>query len=130
MHLRQGLVGREPLLCREHLHGVPRRRGRLRRDIELALDAATTGGARALGLTSYGVVVGAPADAVVVRAGSPAEAVVTGPTLLLKAGRVVARDGSSTSGAVPGIRTSTLPAQGPAALLCPQPTTRESAAAD
>ncbi len=64
-------------------------------DIELALQAATRGGAKALGLASYGLVEGAPADVVVVRAGGPAEAVVTRPArdLVLKAGRVVARDG-------------------------------------
>ena len=64
-------------------------------DIELALHAATRGGARALGLVSYGLVEGAPADVVVVRAGGPAEAVVTRPArdLVVKAGRVVARDG-------------------------------------
>lgn len=65
-------------------------------DIELALEAATRGGARALGVPSYGLAAGAPADLVVVPAGSAAEAVVTRParTLVLKAGRVVARDGA------------------------------------
>jgi cytosine/adenosine deaminase-related metal-dependent hydrolase len=64
-------------------------------DIELALDAATYGGSRALGLKSYGLTVGAPADLVVVSARTPAEAVVARPVreLVLKAGRVVARDG-------------------------------------
>jgi cytosine/creatinine deaminase len=64
-------------------------------DIELAVDAATFGGANALGLTSYGLVGGAPADLVVVRAGGPAEAVVRHPVrdLVVKAGRVVARNG-------------------------------------
>lgn len=61
-------------------------------DIELALDAVTRGGATALGLPAYGLVVGAPADLVAVRAGSAAEAVVSRPTrdLVLKAGRVTA----------------------------------------
>ena len=45
-------------------------------DIELALDAATYGGARALGLERYGLVPGAPADLVVVAARTAAEAVV------------------------------------------------------
>jgi cytosine deaminase len=65
-------------------------------DIELALDAVTQGGATALGLPAYGLVVGAPADLVVVRADRPAEAVVARPVrdLVVKAGRVVARDGS------------------------------------
>ena len=64
-------------------------------DIELALDAATHGGARALGLEAYGLVPGAPADVVVVAASSAAEAVVTRPVreLVLKDGRVVARGG-------------------------------------
>ena len=64
-------------------------------DIEIALDAATYGGARALGLPAYGIQVGAPADLVVVAARSPAEAVVRHPArdLVLKAGRTVARGG-------------------------------------
>jgi cytosine deaminase len=64
-------------------------------DIELALSAATYGGARLLGLTSYGLRPGAAADLVAVRARTPAEAVVTRPVrdLVIKAGRVVARDG-------------------------------------
>jgi cytosine deaminase len=65
-------------------------------DIELALEAATYGGARALGLPAYGLTVGAPADLVVVAARTPAEAVVTRPVrdLVLKAGRAVARTGA------------------------------------
>jgi cytosine/adenosine deaminase-related metal-dependent hydrolase len=65
-------------------------------DIELALTAATTGAAEVLGRAPYGLVPGAPADLVVVPAGGPAEAVVTRPTrsLVLKDGRVVARDGA------------------------------------
>ena len=68
-------------------------------DIELALEAATYGGARALGLPAYGLTVGAPADLVVVAARTPAEAVVTRPArdLVLKAGRVVARAGAVLS---------------------------------
>ena len=64
-------------------------------DIELALEAATYGGARALGLESYGLAPGAPADLVVVDARTAAEAVVTHPPreLVLKRGRVVTRDG-------------------------------------
>jgi cytosine/creatinine deaminase len=65
-------------------------------DIELALDAATHGGAALLGLPAYGLRPGAPGDLVVVAAETPAEAVVTRPPrhLVLKGGRVVARDGS------------------------------------
>jgi cytosine/adenosine deaminase-related metal-dependent hydrolase len=62
-------------------------------DIELALEAATYG---ALGLEPYGLAPGAPADLLVVAARTAAEAVVTHPVreLVLKGGRVVARDGS------------------------------------
>ncbi|MEU5881979.1 amidohydrolase [Spirillospora sp. NPDC047279] len=64
-------------------------------DIELALLAATYGGARALGLPSYGLVPGAPADLCVVPGQAPAEIVMSHParSLVLKSGRVVARDG-------------------------------------
>jgi cytosine/creatinine deaminase len=64
-------------------------------DIEVALEAATYGGARALRLPAYGLHVGAPADLVVVDARTAAEAVVTRPPrdLVLKAGRPVARAG-------------------------------------
>ena len=64
-------------------------------DIELALEAATYGGARALGLERYGLAPGAPADLVVVPARTAAEAVVTRPgrELVLKDGEIVARDG-------------------------------------
>jgi cytosine/creatinine deaminase len=62
-------------------------------DIELALDAATYGGARALGLDGYGLEAGARADLVVLAADTAAEAVVTRPPreLVLKDGRIVAR---------------------------------------
>jgi cytosine deaminase len=65
-------------------------------DIEIALAAATYGGARALGLESYGLALGAAADLVVLAAETPAAAVVTRPVrdLVLKAGRIVARAGS------------------------------------
>ena len=64
-------------------------------DIELALEAATYGGARALGLERYGLAPGAPADLVVVPACTAAQAVVTRPDreLVLKDGEIVARDG-------------------------------------
>jgi cytosine deaminase len=72
-------------------------RNGLRRDedLELALDCATHNAARLVGLESYGLVVGAPADLVVVPARTAAEAVVTRPTrsLVVKDGRVIARDG-------------------------------------
>ena len=64
-------------------------------DIELALEAATYGGARALGVEPYGLTPGAPADLVVVKAQTAAQAVVQHPVreLVLKQGRVVARNG-------------------------------------
>jgi cytosine deaminase len=64
--------------------------------IQLALEAATYGGARALGLEAYGLVPGAAADLVVVDARTATEAIVTHPRreLVLKRGRVVARAAS------------------------------------
>ncbi|MFC5815832.1 amidohydrolase [Nonomuraea harbinensis] len=60
-------------------------------DIELALEAATYGGARALGLRGYGLAPGDRADLVVVGASTPAEAVVVRPgrTLVMKDGIVL-----------------------------------------
>ncbi|QFU89989.1 amidohydrolase [Amycolatopsis sp. YIM 10] len=64
-------------------------------DIELALDAATHGGARALGLADYGVAEGSVADLCIVDARVPAEAVAVRPPrrLVVKGGVVVARNG-------------------------------------
>ena len=64
-------------------------------DIEIALEAATYGGARALQIPSYGLTPGAPADLAIVSARTAAEAVVTHPLpeLVLKGGRVVAQRG-------------------------------------
>jgi cytosine/adenosine deaminase-related metal-dependent hydrolase len=75
------------------MHVAYRNTFRRDEDIELALEAATYGGARALGLDPYGLAPGAPADLVVVPARTPAEAVVTHPPreLVLKGGRVVVR---------------------------------------
>ena len=73
-------------------------RSTFRRDeeIEMALEAATYGGARALGLQAYGLQRGAQADIVAVDASTLAEAIVTHPVrdLVVKAGRVIARDGA------------------------------------
>ncbi|WP_327589460.1 amidohydrolase [Nonomuraea sp. NBC_00507] len=57
-------------------------------DIELALEAATHGGARVLGLEGYGLSAGDRADLVVVPCASAAEAVVVHPprTLVMKDG--------------------------------------------
>lgn len=64
-------------------------------DIELALDTATRGAARALGLPAHGPEVGAAADLVVVDGSTPAQAVVEHAPrfLVVKAGRVTAREG-------------------------------------
>ncbi|MEU8245925.1 amidohydrolase [Nonomuraea sp. NPDC048916] len=60
-------------------------------DIELALEAATYGGARVLGLEGYGLAPGDRADLVVVPVSGPAEAVVVHParTLVMKDGTVL-----------------------------------------
>ncbi|MFG1706449.1 amidohydrolase [Nonomuraea sp. M3C6] len=60
-------------------------------DISLALEAATYGGARALGLEGYGLAPGDRADLVVVPSGSAAEAVVVHParTLVMQDGVVL-----------------------------------------
>jgi cytosine deaminase len=60
-------------------------------DIELALEAATYGGARVLGLDAYGLEPGDRADLVVVPASGPAEAVIVHParTLVIKDGTVL-----------------------------------------
>ncbi|MDP4502703.1 amidohydrolase [Nonomuraea turcica] len=60
-------------------------------DIELALEAATHGGARVLGLEGYGLSAGDRADLVVVPCASAAEAVVVHParTLVMKDGVVL-----------------------------------------
>ena len=72
-------------------------RANFRHDDELAfaLDMVTGAAARVLGVAPYGIAIGAPADLVVVEAGSLAEAVAARPRrkLVIKAGRVVARDG-------------------------------------
>jgi cytosine deaminase len=66
-------------------------------DLALALDLCTGGGASVLGLEGYGLEVGAPADLVLVEAECVAEAVAAHPPrkLVVKRGRVVARDGKA-----------------------------------
>ncbi|WP_084522503.1 amidohydrolase [Nocardia inohanensis] len=68
-------------------------------EIELALAAGTHGGAKVLGLDAYGLGVGSAADLFTVHAETPAAAVVSVPvrTLVMKRGRIVARDGSLTA---------------------------------
>lgn len=72
-------------------------RGNFRHDHELMLayDMVTSAAARVLGVKDYGFRVGGPADFVAVDAQSIAEAVAARPRrkLVVKAGRVVARDG-------------------------------------
>lgn len=62
-------------------------------DIELALEAATFGGARLLGIDAYGIAAGATADLLIVDVASPAEAVVSHPSArtVINKGRPVGR---------------------------------------
>jgi cytosine/creatinine deaminase len=64
-------------------------------DLELALHMATYAGAQVLGLPSYGLDVGCPADLVLVKADNAAHAVAEHPVraLVMKNGEIVARDG-------------------------------------
>lgn len=63
--------------------------------LELALHMVTAGGAQVLGARDYGLAEGAAADLVLVEAETAAEAVALHPPrrLVLKRGRIVARDG-------------------------------------
>lgn len=63
--------------------------------LELALRMVTFGGAQVMGAAAYGVVLGAPADLVLVPAECAAEAVAAHPArkVVIKHGRIVARDG-------------------------------------
>lgn len=65
-------------------------------DLAFAFDTASKGGAAVLGLADYGLAVGCRADFVTVPAQTLAEAVVTFPvrSLVVRAGRIVARDGA------------------------------------
>ena len=69
--------------------------------LELALRMATYGGAQVMGCADYGLTVGAPADVVLVEAENAAEAIALHPVrrCVLKAGRIVARDGRALIGA-------------------------------
>jgi cytosine deaminase len=68
-------------------------------ELRLAYDMVTTAPARVLGLADYGLKVDGPADMVVVGAANIAEAVATRPRrkMVIKAGRVIARDGALVS---------------------------------
>jgi cytosine/adenosine deaminase-related metal-dependent hydrolase len=89
-----GPYGNADMLERATILGL---RNNLRRDDELALalEAVTTGGARALGLQAYGLRPGDCADLVLVEAETVAEAMAQHPSgrITLKAGRVVAEGG-------------------------------------
>ena len=89
-----GPYGNADMLERAMIVGL---RNNLRRDdeVELAFDMVTRGGAAAMRLDGYGLVPGAWADIVLVDAETPADAVVSRPPrkLVLKRGRVIARDG-------------------------------------
>jgi len=65
-------------------------------ELRLAYDMVTVAAARVLGLADYGLKLGGPADMVVVDASTIAEAVATRPRrkMVIKAGRVIARDGA------------------------------------
>jgi len=75
-------------------------RANFRHDHELALafEMVTAAAARVLDLADYGIRVGGPADFVAVEAGTLAEAVAARPRRkwVMKAGRIVARDGVLT----------------------------------
>jgi cytosine/adenosine deaminase-related metal-dependent hydrolase len=66
-------------------------------DLNHALWVCTQGGATAMGLLGYGLSVGATGDVVLVDAEATAQAVVDRPprALVVKRGRVVARDGKA-----------------------------------
>ena len=73
-------------------------RANFRHDAELlsTFDMVTANAAAVLGIADYGLAPGGPADLVAVDAASPVEAIVARPPrkLVIKAGRVVARDGA------------------------------------
>jgi cytosine/adenosine deaminase-related metal-dependent hydrolase len=91
-----GPYGNADMLERAMFVGL---RNNFRRDdeVELALDVCTHGGARVMGLEDYGLEVGARADLVLVDGQCLADVVVSRPPrkLVVKAGRVVARDGQT-----------------------------------
>lgn len=90
-----GPYGNSDMLERAMFVGL---RNNLRRDdeVELALDICTHGGAAVMGIDGYGLTSGCAADAVLVEGETLAEAVVlrAARKLVLKGGRVTARDGA------------------------------------
>lgn len=89
-----GPYGNADMLERAMLLGL-RNNFRTDEDVEHALWCCTHGGAQVMGLEGYGLETGHIADLVLVEAETVAHAVVTHPPrkLVLKAGRIVARDG-------------------------------------
>lgn len=69
-------------------------------DLEAAFDVVSQGGARALGIATYGLDVGCPANLLILSAENVAEAVVnrSAQRTVISRGRVVARDGRFLSG--------------------------------
>jgi cytosine deaminase len=91
-----GPYGNADMLERAMLLGL-RNNLRADRDVEHALWCCTWGGARVMGLEGYGLDEGCCADLVLVEAETVTHAVVSHPPrrLVLKGGRVVARNGHS-----------------------------------
>ncbi|MDF1584803.1 amidohydrolase family protein [Marinimicrococcus flavescens] len=89
-----GPYGNGDMLERAMLLGL---RNNLRRDdeLELALEVCTAGGARVMALEDYGLEPGCRADLVLLEGETVAEAVVSRAPrrLVIKGGRIVARDG-------------------------------------
>ncbi|MCZ0811627.1 MAG: amidohydrolase family protein [Pseudomonadota bacterium] len=93
-----GPYGNGDMLERAMLLGL-RNNLRADRDVEHALWCCSWGGAQVMGLDGYGIEEGCRADLVLVGAESVTHAVAARPRrkLVLKAGRVVARDGQALS---------------------------------
>lgn len=89
-----GPYGNGDMLERAMLLGL-RNNLRADKDVEHALWCCTHGGAQVMGLPGYGLDIGCAADLVLVDAESVTHAVVSHPPrrMVLKAGRIVARDG-------------------------------------
>jgi cytosine deaminase len=89
-----GPWGQPDMLHRARIVGM---KNGMRRDdeLELLLDCASRGGAEAIGVEGHDLTVGAPGDLTLVAGETLAHAVVeeAARPLVIKAGRVVARDG-------------------------------------
>jgi cytosine deaminase len=91
-----GPYGNADMLERATFVGL-RNNFRLDADVELALDVCTHGGAKVMALKDYGLAPGCAADLVLADGESLTEAVVSRAPrrLVVKRGRVVARDGKA-----------------------------------